>query len=77
VYERIEDIPLSFHNLYCNSSVPGPIEFAEEYGLPCAEKQLPVVNDYRFRRTDKRGLDMGVRVAFGMEIIGPVGDQLI
>src|SRR5215467_2631582 len=52
------------------------VEFAEEDGLPPAERRYCALDEHDGRGTDQRGLDMAVGVSRGMSVASFVGDQV-
>ena len=55
-------------DLHVDFAVTGAVELSKEDTLPAAEEESAFFNKDKLRSTGEHGLDVGVRVAFGVAI---------
>jgi hypothetical protein len=65
------------HDLHCDPSRPGAVEFAEKDALPGSEEQLAVFNQQCLGGADQGRFDMGVGIPFGMGEVRGIGNHLV
>src|SRR5579862_1601438 len=51
------------HDFYVNFTIPRPVKFAQENGLPASQAKTAVFDPYLLRTSDQRGFNVRVRIS--------------